>query len=173
MLVISGPAMVIAYLKLRKRNLGPILDANGWAINTVAKMNVPFGASLTDLPRLPAGAERSLEDPYAEKRSPWPKIIVFLIVLAIAYAVLNRFGLIHEWTGGRLGNGPAAAVRGSRLRRRPRRATAGDAVGFERRVITGDGTMIDNELFADLGIPPDYGAIRGAPPMPTRWISRT
>jgi hypothetical protein len=109
-LVISGPAMFIAYLKLRKRNLGPILDANGWAINTVARMNVPFGASLTDLPRLPAGAERSLEDPYAEKRSPWPKVIIFVIVLAIAYAVLNRFGFIHEWTGGRLGNAPAAAV---------------------------------------------------------------
>jgi len=109
-LVISGPAMFIAYLKLRKRNLGPILDANGWAINTVARMNVPFGASLTDLPRLPAGAERSLDDPYAEKRSPWPKIIIFLIVLAIAYAVLNRFGLVHEWTGGRLGAAPAAAA---------------------------------------------------------------
>ena len=109
-LVISGPAMFIAYLKLRKRNLGPILDANGWAINTVARMNVPFGASLTDLPRLPAGAERSLEDPYAEKRSPWPKIILFLIVLAIVYAGLNRFGFIHEWTGGRLGTAPPTAA---------------------------------------------------------------
>ncbi len=109
-LVISLPAMVIAYLKLRRRNLGPILDANGWAINTVARMNVPFGASLTDLPRLPAGAERSLEDPYAEKRSPWPRFIIFVIVLAIAYVVLNRFGLIHEWTGGRLGSAPAAAA---------------------------------------------------------------
>jgi hypothetical protein len=108
--VISGPAMLIAYLKLRKRNLGPILDANGWAINTVARMNVPFGASLTDMPRLPAGAERSLEDPYAEKRSPWPRIIVVLIVLAIAYGVLNRFGLVHEWTGGRLGAPPVAAA---------------------------------------------------------------
>jgi hypothetical protein len=106
-LVISGPAMLIAYLKLRKRNLGPILDANGWAINTVAKMNVPFGASLTDLPKLPAGAERSLEDPYAEKRSPWPRIIVLMIVLGIVYAVLNNMGLINQWTGGRLGK-PAA-----------------------------------------------------------------
>ncbi|MEO8466623.1 MAG: hypothetical protein ABI640_14860 [Gammaproteobacteria bacterium] len=109
-LVISVPAMVIAYLKLRKRNLGPILDANGWAINTVARMNVPFGASLTDLRRIPPGAERSLKDPYAEKRSPWPRIIIFLIVLAIAYAALNRFGLIHEWTGGRLGSAPAVVA---------------------------------------------------------------
>jgi hypothetical protein len=113
MLLISGPAMLIAYLKLRKRNLGPILDANGWAINTVARMNVPFGASLTDLPKLPAGAERSLDDPYAEKRSPWPKVIVFLIVLGIAYAVLNSMGLIYDWTDGRLGKPatpPAALV---------------------------------------------------------------
>ena len=109
-LVISAPAMVIAYLKLRKRNLGPILDANGWAINTVARMNVPFGASLTALRRLPEGAERSLDDPYAEKRSVWPKVIVLVIVLAIAYAVLNRFGLIHEWTGGRIGTAPTTAA---------------------------------------------------------------
>ena len=109
-LVISGPAMLIAYLKLRRRNLGPILDANGWAINTVARLNVPFGASLTDLARLPAGSERSLEDPYAERRSPWPTIVVVLIVLAIAYGVLNRLGFVHEWTGGRLGGTPAAAA---------------------------------------------------------------
>jgi hypothetical protein len=38
--------MAIAWLKLRKRNLGPILDANGWAVNAKAKMNVPFGGAL-------------------------------------------------------------------------------------------------------------------------------
>ncbi|HZI32762.1 MAG TPA: hypothetical protein VFF11_10505, partial [Candidatus Binatia bacterium] len=32
-LLISGPSMVLAYMKLRNRNLGPILDANGWAVN--------------------------------------------------------------------------------------------------------------------------------------------
>ena len=33
MLLISGPSMLLAWLKLRQRNLGPLLDANGWAIN--------------------------------------------------------------------------------------------------------------------------------------------
>jgi len=103
MLLISGPSMLIAWLKLRKRNLGPILDANGWAINNVAKMNIPFGASLTDLPKLPPGSERSLEDPFAEKKSPWPKIIVFAILLIIAYNVLNKRGHIYNWTNGELG----------------------------------------------------------------------
>ena len=33
LLVVSGPAVIMAWCKLRSRNLGPILDANGWAIN--------------------------------------------------------------------------------------------------------------------------------------------
>ena len=36
-LLISLPAVVLAYIKLRKRNLGPILDANGWAVNTLTR----------------------------------------------------------------------------------------------------------------------------------------
>jgi hypothetical protein len=85
MLLISGPSMLIAWLKLRKRNLGPILDANGWAINNVAKMNIPFGASLTDMPQLPPGSERSLEDPYAEKQRPWKLYIAIVFVAVLAW----------------------------------------------------------------------------------------
>lgn len=103
MLVISGPSMLIAWLKLRKRNLGPILDANGWAINNCAKMNIPFGASLTDLPKLPPGSERSLEDPFAEKKSPWPKLIVIAIILFLAFKLLDNKGLVHKWTNGWIG----------------------------------------------------------------------
>jgi hypothetical protein len=103
MLVISGPSMLIAWLKLRKRNLGPILDANGWAINNCAKMNIPFGASLTDLPKLPPGSERSLEDPFAEKKSPWPKLIVIAIILFIAFKLVDNKGLVHKWTHGWIG----------------------------------------------------------------------
>ena len=59
-----GPSMLIAWLKLRQRNIGPILDANGWAVNARARINVPFGAALTDVATLPDGrralAQRSL-----------------------------------------------------------------------------------------------------------------
>ena len=82
--LISLPSVVIAWLKLRKRNLGPILDANGWAVNAEAKMNVPFGASLTQIAVLPPGSQRDLVDPFAEKKSPWPKIIAVLVVLVVA-----------------------------------------------------------------------------------------
>src|SRR5690606_25675320 len=55
MLLISGPAMIVAWFKLKKRNLGPVLDANGWAINARARINIPFGKSLTKTAYLPAG----------------------------------------------------------------------------------------------------------------------
>lgn len=85
-LVISGPAVILAYLKLRRRNLGPILDASGWAINGRARINVPFGAALTDLAVLPPGAKRMMSDPYAEKKRPWKLYIFLLVVLLLALA---------------------------------------------------------------------------------------
>jgi hypothetical protein len=72
MLLISGPSMAMAWFKLKKRNLGPILDASGWAINARVRINIPFGASLTGLADLPKGAQRSLVDPFAEKKTLWP-----------------------------------------------------------------------------------------------------
>jgi hypothetical protein len=102
-LLISGPSMILAWLKLRKRNLGPILDANGWAVNAKARINVPFGRSLTQIAVLPPGAQRDLVDPYAEKKSPWPKLIALAIILVIAYLVLNKMGCIYDWTNGILG----------------------------------------------------------------------
>ena len=97
MLAISGPAMIIAWLKLRQRNLGPILDANGWAVNTLTKINLPLGGSLTALPKLPAGARRSLVDPYAPKKSPLPRIAAAMIVLAATGYGLYRFNLLNRW----------------------------------------------------------------------------
>jgi hypothetical protein len=110
-LLISGPSMVLAYIKLRKRNLGPILDAGGWAVNAKAKINVPFGAVLTHVATLPPGAQRDLVDPYAEKKSPWPKVLVVALFIYIVYAVLNHLGFINDWTGGRLGIQKAKAVK--------------------------------------------------------------
>jgi hypothetical protein len=83
-LLISGPAMILAWLKLRKRNLGPILDANGWAVNAKAKINVPFGASLTRIAVLPPGAQRKMTDPYAAKKRPWGWYFVILIIILLA-----------------------------------------------------------------------------------------
>jgi len=86
-LAVSGPSMLIAFLKLRQRNLGPILDANGWAINTKAVINIPFGSTLTTLAELPQGAERRLSDPFAERKTPWKRwVFLFLVLSALGYA---------------------------------------------------------------------------------------
>jgi hypothetical protein len=92
LLMISGPSMLLAWLKLRRRNLGPILDANGWAINGRARINVPFGAAMTELPRLPAGARRSLDDPFAERHTPWRLYVTVVLLL----------GLFGAWYLGKL-----------------------------------------------------------------------
>ncbi|MGE0144626.1 MAG: hypothetical protein AB7I19_13940, partial [Planctomycetota bacterium] len=97
LLAISGPSMVIAWLKLRQRNLGPILDANGWAVNTLTKVNIPLGGSLTELPSLPAGASRSLVDPYAPKKSIWPKVIFVLLLLGGVGFALYRMNYLNKW----------------------------------------------------------------------------
>jgi len=94
-LLISGPSMVIAWLKLRKRALAPILDANGWAVNTRARMNIPFGRSLTTHATLPPNAERSLHDPFAEKKRPW---VLYLALLLIALGVAAyKLGYAQKW----------------------------------------------------------------------------
>lgn len=89
LLAISGPAMLIAWLKLRQRNVGPILDANGWSVNAMAKINVPFGAALTQVATLPSGARRELRDPFAEKKTPWRLylFLLFLLVTALLWYV--------------------------------------------------------------------------------------
>lgn len=86
MLAVSVPSMMLAWFKLKRRNLGPILDGCGWAINARVHINIPFGASLTALPDLPAGARRSLVDPYAEKKPLWPYVVILLLLGALALA---------------------------------------------------------------------------------------
>ncbi len=107
MLIVSGPSLILAYINLRKRNLGPILDANGWAVNAKAKINVPFGASLTRIAKLPPGSKVDVSDRYAEKSALWPKVLVFVFVIWWIYAFLNDSeGRLYRWTDGKYGKTP-------------------------------------------------------------------
>jgi hypothetical protein len=85
MMLISLPSVVLAVLKLRKRNLGPILDANGWAVNAKAKVNIPFGKTLTSVARLPPGAKRDHRDPYAERGFPWKRLLLLAVLVYGGY----------------------------------------------------------------------------------------
>lgn len=94
LLAISTPSMAVAWLKLRRRNLGPLLDANGWAINVLPRINVPLGRSLTRLAKLPSGAQRNLADPFAEKQTAWWKWL--LLVLVVGTALLWYLGKLDR-----------------------------------------------------------------------------
>ncbi len=98
LLLISGPAMVLAWFKLKRRNLAPILDANGWAVNARARINIPFGTSLTGLAGLPEGSHRSLVDPFADKKPLWP---YYLLILVIVGALLGLW--FFGYLGGHFG----------------------------------------------------------------------
>ncbi|MBP3302953.1 MAG: hypothetical protein J6L64_07480 [Opitutales bacterium] len=92
-LMISAPSMLIAAMKLRRRSLGPILEANGWAINGNVKINIPLGKAFTEMPKKPRGARVSRADPFRKKSFPWGKIcIVFVLVAAIAAIAWRWFG---------------------------------------------------------------------------------
>lgn len=95
MLVISGPAMILAWLKLRKRNLSPLLNANGWAINAAAKVNITFGATLTEIGKTPVKAE---PDPFADRTPFWKKLICWLIGLGLIFWLCYSQNWIYKWT---------------------------------------------------------------------------
>lgn len=110
MLLISAPSMAIAWLKLRKRNLGPILDANGWAVNARAKMNVPFGGALTGVAALPPGSTFGAADEYAEKPVLWPKVLLVLFFVWWIHSYLFEEGWLFKLTDGKYGKNPSAQV---------------------------------------------------------------
>lgn len=102
-LLISGPSMFLAWTKLRKRNLAPVLNANGWAVNAAAMVSIAFGNALTEQAKFPLSAKMRSQDPFADKGMPfWKKCVGYLIVLLICFVVLwyfNAFASIEcmQW----------------------------------------------------------------------------
>ncbi|MBR1381851.1 MAG: hypothetical protein IJ554_05190 [Paludibacteraceae bacterium] len=76
LLIISGPSMIMAWMKLRRRNLAPVLNANGWAINADSIISVPFGLKLTEQVRFPF-----TKNPV--KKNPAGKICLVILLLII------------------------------------------------------------------------------------------
>ena len=90
LLLISGPSMIMAWLKLRRRNLAPVLNANGWAVNADAIISVVFGKTLTEQVAFPL-----IKTPKTGMSS-WKKWLIgisaTIIVLGIVCLVLHLCG---------------------------------------------------------------------------------
>ena len=82
LLVISGPSMIMAYMKLRRRNLAPVLNANGWAVNADAIISVPFGRTLTEQVAFPIIKIKK------KGLKPWVKWLIALCVIAIILGIV-------------------------------------------------------------------------------------
>ena len=98
LLVISGPSMIMAWLKLRRRNLAPVLNANGWAVNSDAIISVPFGRTLTEQVKFPL-----TKDPLKKGMSGWAVawlVLCIALVLGLGgwgvYKYLNRDKVAEE-----------------------------------------------------------------------------
>lgn len=89
LLVISGPSMIMAYMKLRRRNLAPVLNANGWAINADAIISVPFGKTLTEQVAFPLVKIK-------KGMKGWQKWLltlgIIIVIIGIVCAILHLCG---------------------------------------------------------------------------------
>ena len=92
MLLISGPAMFIAWRKLRRRDLGPVLNANGWAVNAASLVNVKFGRTLTQLAKFP---KLTAVDPKARRKAFWRRfcwsVFGIAVITLVVLWLLNIF----------------------------------------------------------------------------------
>ncbi len=87
----------LGWLKLRLRNMGPVFEANGWAVNPRMKVNGPLARIFTRHPGLPKGhvkdvsvlpAVASLGDDEEPEGFSWPRFLLLLAIgLVVAYIV--------------------------------------------------------------------------------------
>lgn len=80
-LLVSLPSVVLAWFKLRARDLGAILNACGWAVNRPLFFSMGLARTFTRRAALPAGAAVA-RDPYASHG--FLKCVLVLLVLAAA-----------------------------------------------------------------------------------------
>lgn len=92
-LIISGPSVILAWLKLRRRTLGPLLEASGWAINGQVKINLMLGSLLTSKAQLPTNAKRNLRDPMKQRHNKL--VIIFWLAILLGVGVTGSW-LWHE-----------------------------------------------------------------------------
>ena len=90
-LIVSLPSVILAWFKLRARDLGAILNAGGWAVNRPLTFSMGLARTFTHPAKLPFGSAVA-RDPYASHG--WLKVLLLLVVLAgIALGVCWKLGV--------------------------------------------------------------------------------
>lgn len=89
-LLISGPSLVVAWLKLRKRALGPLLEASGWAVNCRLPINLSLSGALTGMIALPPNVLRCTKDSLKK-----PECRIGLALLSAAVGIVLVWFWFH------------------------------------------------------------------------------
>ncbi len=95
-LAVSGPSVILAWFKLRARDLAPVLNACGWAVNTRIRVTMRLGRVLTQEAALPPGSELELDDAFAESKRGrfWT---LFTVVALLILLLFWRIGWLNQW----------------------------------------------------------------------------
>ncbi len=110
LLIVSGPSMILGWLKLRARDIAPILNACGWAINRRLRFSLKLGRLFTSEAALPSNSERQLTDPYADDTLMRNTVIAVLALAAVLAALWFAGVLDRALPGCMKRHPPACAV---------------------------------------------------------------
>lgn len=87
-LLISLPSMFIAWMRLRKRTLAPLLDASGWAVNGRTIISFRLGRLLTRRAVLPPGSKIEIGQGASVHKGLLILLGLTLIVSAIGWGLI-------------------------------------------------------------------------------------
>ncbi len=87
-LMISLPSMVIAWLKLRKRTLAPLLDASGWAVNGRTLISAKLGRILTTRATLPLASHCQFDERSGVRSGIWAALGLTIVTCLIGWFYL-------------------------------------------------------------------------------------
>lgn len=96
--IISGPSLLMAWLKLRQRTLGPLLEASGWAVNGKAAINYALSNKLTRTAELPENVKLDYIDELTRYKRKRTRMFWRAVLVGIAL-VLSLIWLYRSITG--------------------------------------------------------------------------
>ncbi len=91
-MMVSGPSVILTWFRLRARDLAPILNACGWAVNRRLHLSLTLGRLFTSEAVLPAHAQLQLIDPYADRKNS-RLVVLIMLALALLVVALWRVGV--------------------------------------------------------------------------------
>lgn len=90
------PGIIMGFAKIRKRDMGVLLEASAWAVNVHMRLNAALGRLFTHVPRLPEGARRERRDVLAQfvKEQGFSSLRSRKLTIVVLIAILIALGLV-------------------------------------------------------------------------------